>query len=80
VSERTRRVRQPCIRCGALVDLSRAAWLFSFRHDRNVGPFHARCSDLLTIAEEDAIWARVAAGEQILSEIPHYPEEEVTEP
>lgn len=57
----------PCQRCGRVITPSRATYLFSISHNRNVGPFHSVCASLFTEEEEDELWrnasTRLSAAE-----------------
>lgn len=60
VAKRGNEAKYPCLRCRQPITPSRATYLFSISHSRNVGPFHSRCAAMLTVEEEDHLWSNAA--------------------
>lgn len=53
---RYRERQYPCLGCARLIAPSRAIYLHSISHKRNVGPFHAKCAARLSVEDEDRLW------------------------
>lgn len=60
VSHRAVERKYPCLRCQVPITPSRAVYLFSITHSRNVGPFHKRCAELLTEEQEEILWRKAS--------------------